>query len=390
MLRPNRTVRPRIESLEDRAVPAVTASFNFNFLSVVGDDTANNIVVSADAAGNLTVTNNGVAVGIVTSIGTPNTASTAFIVVDGRGGNDNLSTTSALNVRDAAGLLVSSANVSLFGGLGNDTLTVGNGGFVGGVIGGPIVGNAVQDGGDGDDRINSGFGNDVMLGGNGNDTLVWLPGTLIDTFEGGAGFDNAVIVGNGNNQGDAFVLGKSTTSPGRVLFQRTNLVPFLVDIDDCEQVTMRTQSGNDTITINGLGGTDVQRVVADGGDGDDIINGAATGVQLLLRGGNGNDTLTGGRANDIIEGGTGNDVIKGGAGNDTISGDMGDDCLNGGDGTDTLLGGDGNDWLNGGGADADPDVLIGGVGGDTFYQIFGESDVFADFDASEGDVIKAA
>ena len=45
-----------------------------------------------------------------------------------------------------------------------------------------------------------------MIGGPGNDTLRWLPGTLIDVFEGGTGHDTAIIVGNDNNQGDDFVL----------------------------------------------------------------------------------------------------------------------------------------------------------------------------------------
>ena len=368
MLRSNR-LRPSFECLEDRAVPAVVASFNFNFLSVVADDDANNIVVSAGRRGFLTVTNNGVNVPItVTGPNDPTTANTALVVVDGRGGNDTLSTTSALNVRDALGRLVSSPNINLSGGDGNDVLTVGNGGFVGGVIGGPIVGNAVQYGGAGDDLITSGFGNDVMLGGDGNDTLVWVPGTLIDTYEGGAGFDNAVIVGNDNNQGDDFVLSQGS-SPGRVLFQRTNLVPFFIDIDDCEQVTMRTQSGDDGITVGELSGTDVTTVVADGGDGSDGIDASKANVGVVIRGGAGNDKLLGGRGDDIIEGGTG------------------DDYLYGAEGSDTLSGNDGNDTLDGGGYDYAPDVLVGGAGADTFYRFFWQPDTFVDFDASEGDVI---
>ena len=53
-------------------------------------------------------------------------------------------------------------------------------------------------------------------------------------------------------------------------------------------------------------------------------------VDLVIRGGEGNDRLFGGAGNDRIEGGAGADVIRGGGGDDSIDGGSGDDWLAGG------------------------------------------------------------
>src|SRR5205823_2963957 len=82
--------------------------------------------------------------------------------------------------------------------------------------------------------------------------------------------------------------------------------------------------------------------------GNDVINGSATGVRLLLIGGAGNDVLTGGRGDDVLDGGDGNDTLSGGRG------------------LDVLNGGAGNDTLDDGVKDGKQDILIGGSGADTF------------------------
>jgi Ca2+-binding RTX toxin-like protein len=361
-----------LEALEYRVTPAVTALFSTGLLSVVGDAAANTIVVSADANGNLQVTNNGQAVQIRSVFGTPNRASLQTINVDARGGNDMITLDRSLNTRDATGRLVFAPNAVLMGGGGNDFLNPLIGGFVGGLPPQgsplpPIVGNVVQLGGAGDDFLNSGFGNDVMLGGDGNDTLQWLPGTLIDQFDGGAGFDIGVVVGNDTaipdfatadpndvSNADQFVLSKDPNNPGGVLFQRTNLVPFFITIDNVENVTLRTGAGNDTIRVSNLLGTDVRQVVAEGGLDDDLLDGSAqtsAALALTLRGNDGNDTALGG------------------AGNDRLNGDAGDDVLAGNNGRDILNGGDGDDELDGG-KDGKEDVLIGGLGADAFTRYY--------------------
>lgn len=380
---------PKFDTLEAREVPAVLASFNTDSLTVIGDGAANSIVVAADASGTLTVTNNGAAVNVTAIAGVANKANLRTVTVDARGGDDSIVIDRSVNVLDSAGKLLSSANGTLIGGGGNDTIRVLAGGFVGGVIGNPIVGNYTMLGGAGNDFLDSGFGNDAMFGGDGNDTLRWLPGTLIDTFDGGGGTDTAIIVGNtspipdvlnggGLSNGDSFRLDADPTTGG-ALFQRTNLIPFRVGITTTETVVMQTGGGNDTITVTNLTGTGVQNVVADGGDGDDVLNGSAANRALQFFGGAGNDVLIGGARADALAGGDGDDTITGGRG------------------ADTLDGGNGNDVLDDGGTDSQQDVLIGGAGADTFVRrqlnpmgsptpLFDE--LVVDFSATDGDVTK--
>jgi Ca2+-binding RTX toxin-like protein len=145
---------------------------------------------------------------------------------------------------------------------------------------------------------------------------------------------------------------------------------------------------------------------------DDLIQGGSGADSLLggngddlLAGGDGNDTLVGGNGDDVLIGdddsrlsdigdddsligGAGNDTLFGGAGDDTLLGQAGDDSLQGGSGNDRLLGGDGNDVLAGdnffplsdsndslygeAGDDAlqggaGNDLLVGGIGNDSLY-----------------------
>ena len=386
--KPNQFV-PHLDALESREVPAVLAFFNTDALTVLGDGAANNIVVAADSAGNLQVTNNGNAVGINATLGSPNKTNLKSITVDARGGNDSIVIDRSVNVLDANGKLAASANGTLFGGGGNDTIRVLSGGFQGGVIGNPIIGNFTMLGGSGDDFLDSGFGNDAMFGEGGNDTMRWLPGTLVDTFDGGSGNDTAIIVGNTSaipdlttadpndtSNNDSFLLAADPATGG-ALFQRTNLIPFRVGITTTENVVMQTGGGNDTITVTALAGTGVKNVVLDGGDGNDTLNGSAANTTLQLSGGLGDDVLTGGSRNDVLSGGAGNDTLTGGKGMDVLDGGAGDDTLD--DGV----------------KDKQPDVLIGGTGADTFVRrqlnpqaapvpLFDE--LVLDFTATDGDV----
>src|SRR5437764_8225308 len=103
-----RAVDNTLEALETRRLYSVTASAAGGVLTIVGDDNANAITVSRDAAGALRV-NNG-AVAIAGSAAT--VANTALIKVSGLGGNDSL----VLN--ETNGTL---PKASLSGGRGHDT-----------------------------------------------------------------------------------------------------------------------------------------------------------------------------------------------------------------------------------------------------------------------------
>lgn len=120
--------------------------------------------------------------------------------------------------------------------------------------------------------------------------------------------------------------------------------------------------------------------------GDDVVGGTA-GADIIY-GGAGNDVLVGGAGDDSLYGELGNDILMAGLGNDLLDGGDGNDRLIGFDGSDTLQGGAGNDLLIGG---AGYDVVAGGAGADTFVldptSFKGRTDVFADFQAAEGDVL---
>jgi Ca2+-binding RTX toxin-like protein len=367
--------RPGVEALEGRAVPAVQAFFSAGTLTVLGDGAANNILVGADSAGQIQVTNNGGAVSVRSPFGPATLAQTTEIHIEGRGGDDVLTTDGSLNQLINQGQV---PHVTVLGGAGNDTLQVNSGGIVGGLAGidlttgtvtGQVVGNAYMDGGAGNDTLVSGFGNDTILGGTGDDTYLWPPGTLTDIFDGGAGNDTAIIVGNdtllGQVANDNFRL---TGNGDRVRFDRTNLVKFSVDIGTTENIILRPGAGDDTVVIQDLTGVrNLRSVQVEGAAGNDTIDGSAQSNARI--------SLT-------LLGGDGNDLLKGGAGADTLSGDAGDDFLYGGGGRDVLFGGDGKDVLDGQGGQ---DTIIGGTGKDSFAN--STNDLVLDFNVCERDVL---
>src|SRR5262249_57444766 len=67
-----------------------------------------------------------------------------------------------------------------------------------------------------------------------------------------------------------------------------------------EEVTIKNFDANDRIVINGLGGDDV------------ITASGLSGMQLVANGGDGNDVIIGSPGNDTLTGGNGDDVLIGG------------------------------------------------------------------------------
>lgn len=111
-----------------------------------------------------------------------------------------------------------------------------------------------------------------------------------------------------------------------------------------------------------LGGGDVvngrnQADCVDGGTGNDRLAGD-TGNDRIY-GGAGKDRINADRGNDRAYGGSGNDRIYGSFGNDRLYGETGNDKLYGNDGKDTLSGGGGTDRLSGG---FNSNTLIAGKG----------------------------
>jgi len=323
---------PGVESLGDRVLPSVTATFspNAGTLSIFGDAQDNTIVVSRDAAGNLLV--NGGAVRIAG--GAPTVAYTTLVQVFGQAGNDQIT------LEETNGALPSA---NLFGGSGNDTLTGGSGNdrLFGQSGDDTLLGKNGDDflfGGAGEDVLTGGKGNDQVFGEAGNDRMIWNPGDGSAINEGGSGNDTVEV--NGGNASENFTI---TANGSRVRFDRTSPGPFFLDVGSSENLVLNANGGDDVVTAgNGLAGL----------------------ISLTIDGGAGNDTITGGDGDDRLSGGDGNDMIIGGRGNDVANLGAGDDTFvwNPGEGSDVVEGGDGHDAMIFNGANVDERVNISANG----------------------------
>jgi Ca2+-binding RTX toxin-like protein len=224
--------------------------------------------------------------------------------VNGLGGNDSVTANPGVG---ALTLL------TVDGGAGDDTVTGSDGPDL--ILGGD--GNDVLSGGGGDDRVVGDRGSDALNGGAGDDTLVWNNGDGSDVINGDAGRDD-VEVNGAPTAGDLFTV---QPNGARIKFDRTNLVPFSLDIGSSETTHANGLGGDDTITVGNVGS-----------------------YSVTAAGGSGNDTLTGGASSDTFLGGSGNDTINPGGGLDFASGEDGDDHVNVRDKTaDMAFGGAGND-----------------------------------------------
>ena len=291
---------------------AATPSLNGTTLTVTGDDTADAITI-AEANGKLTVNGS-------ENLGGGATApadNTIDLVLNSGGGDDTITVATA-NLK----------SVTADGQAGDDLLTGNN------------DADALR-GGDGDDRVTGAKGDDDMEGGAGNDVLVWNNGDNSDTMDGDAGADE-IEVNGAATAGDVFTINPSGS---RVDFDRTNLVPFSLDVSA------------ERMAINGLGG----------GDSVTGAQGLAPLVALALNGGTGADSITGGDGADLITGGDAVDTLDGAGGGDRVIGDRGNDVMGGGTGDDTLVwnNGDNSDRMDGG--DGLDRIEVNGAGaGDVF------------------------
>jgi Ca2+-binding RTX toxin-like protein len=323
---------PTCEPLDERVLPAVTASFSggAGVLTVFGDAGNNTIVVSRDVAGTILV--NGGATAI--RGGAPTVANTKVIQVFGQDGNDTISLDETNGALPAA---------DLFGGAGNDTLTGGSGNdqLFGQAGSDALLGKGGNDllfGGDGNDTLTGGAGNDQVFGQAGNDLMIWNPGDGSDLNEGGAGIDTVQV--NGGNASETFT---ATPNGTRVRFDRTDPAPFTIDIGTSENLVVNMNGGDDAFT---------------GSDG------LAPLISLTVDGGAGNDRITGGDGNDTLIGGDGNDTLTGGRGNDVLIGGAGDDVFvwNPGDGSDVVEGQGGQDALQFNGANVAENIVLSANG----------------------------
>ena len=280
------------------------------------------------------------------------------VALNGTGGNDVLTATSAVNW-------------SLDGGGGDDTL-VGQ------------AGNDRLNGGSGNDRLDGGAGADTMIGGVGDDTYI------VDNIR------DVVVEAQGNE---------------RNVIESSVSYTLGVGVKELVLTGSAAWMGTGNALDNVLTGNRVANVL-NGGAGDDWLNGGLGRDKLI--GGLGDDHYVIDNAGDVaIEGaGEGTDHIEStasftlgdnvenltlqgsgairGTGNDLsniIIGSTAANVLTGLSGNDILVGAEGNDRLIGG---AGIDTLTGGTGSDAFVFRDGETgsaavtaDRIADFEVGD-------
>ncbi|MDF1747590.1 MAG: FecR domain-containing protein [Alphaproteobacteria bacterium] len=144
---------------------------------------------------------------------------------------------------------------------------------------------------------------------------------------GGGGFDLFTINASGVTSGTGWNV--SQNSFGNVLINEVGGVGTSIDMDGVEELGINTGSGNDSIVIGNLSGTDIadSTLIFNTGAGDDVVAAADANKRLVVDAGDGNDTVVGSTMNDDIRGGAGDDILDGGTGNDLLQGGAGDDIL---------------------------------------------------------------
>src|SRR5262249_52074303 len=149
--------------------------------------------------------------------------------------------------------------LSLNGGTGIDTITGGDGADL--ITGGED--NDVLDGAGGNDRVIGDRGADTLRGGDGDDTVVW------NNRDGSASDDGGIDrmeVNGAAGAGDTFTV---APNGNRVKFDRTNLVPFTLDVST-ENLDLNGLGGDDTMTAS-PGLAPLIAITADGGPGNDTL-----------------------------------------------------------------------------------------------------------------------
>ncbi|HEX3810779.1 MAG TPA: calcium-binding protein [Rhizomicrobium sp.] len=206
-----------------------------------------------------------------------NIAAGATMTVDGRA----LGSGNSLHVNDSS---ENNGKIVVLGGLGDDTVTVGNHGSLANL-------------GGGDDTFHAGAGSDDVNGGAGNDNFYFgFNFNVSDDVNGGAGSDTLHL----------------STPVAGVL----SLTLGSSNMQSVEHVDLGDGDYNLTIGTGGLdvAKLDINALKVDVGHTVTIDGSAALATALTLVGGAGDNILTGGAGDDTLIAGLGSNILNGGGG----------------------------------------------------------------------------
>lgn len=303
------------------------------------------------------------------------------------------------NISEVDDARVTSMNIETYtvNGLGGtDSLWAG-----GQLSGEPFTESVTINGGDGSDSLMGGDGDDKLYGDAGNDKL---DGGLGDDYENGGKGADIFDQEDEANGADTLVGGDAVASLSNdtVDYRERTLgvtVTTTKSADNFSDTPAEWVLGDDgqpdvSVPVEGaatpqcsdsLDNDDADTDVdleddgcfnADDDDEDFVSEGDNVWDVEILRGGDGNDSLTGSAANDALYGGPGNDVLDGEAGNDKLYGALGDD---------TEIGGAGNDKFFQDGSNNGADTLYGEDGNDTVFYNGRANAVTATVTTSDGE-----
>jgi len=253
--------------------------------------------------------------------------------------NDTVGTFERVNFNPFSLEMIGVERVVVTGQGGDDSLTVAQSGPISAFGAIHFTGGSAQDSFFGDTTtsrnfISGGDGDDVIISGSGNDFSLWVNGDGSDNVIGGDGND-AQRFNMADGPGDEVTLSGDT---GVATFARTNFNEFSVTMQQVERVVVSGLDADDIITLDNAEDGGIFSVNFAGGNGQDqVLTDSSTTVRVIANGGEGDDQLNGGAANDVLIGCAGQDNLVGNDGRDRLLGQAGDDTLTGGAGRNTFV-----------------------------------------------------
>lgn len=275
-------------------------------------------------------------------------------IINGTGGNDTLNGTNSSDTINGLGgddtLFGNGGSDTLDGGTGADTMSGGTGNDT--YIVDDVNDSVIENSGEGNDTVRTSLASYALTAnvedlrytgagnftGTGNDLNNYIYGAGgSDTLSGGDGHDT--LTGNGGDDSLYGGVGHDVLSGGTGA--------DYLEGNDGNDVYVVDNVGDSVVEASGEGTDEVYSFLASYTLGSDVENltnnvsastfhGIGNGLDNVLTGQSGVDTLEGLGGDDTIRGNVGDDILDGGADDDLLIGGSGADALTGGSGSDNF------------------------------------------------------